>query len=48
MNDLVSSNYGLVFLTPLSIIFRLYHGTQVLLLQETGVPEEKQRPSASH
>jgi hypothetical protein len=52
MHFLTDSNgYGLWCLTPLSTIFRLYrgrHGTSVLLVEETGVPEENHRPAASH
>jgi len=32
---------------PLSTIFQLHHGDQVLLVEETGVPQENHRPAAS-
>jgi hypothetical protein len=33
--------FGLWCLTPLSIIFQLYHGYQFLVVEEAGVPGEK-------
>ena len=35
-------------LTPILTIFPLYRGSQVLLMEETGVPGENQQPAASH
>jgi hypothetical protein len=39
---------GMWYLTPLSIIFQLYRGGQLLLVEEIGVPGEKHRPVANH
>jgi len=33
---------------PLSTIFQLYRGDDFLLVEETGVPRENNRPAASH
>jgi hypothetical protein len=33
---------------PLSTIFQLYRGQTVLLVEETGLPEENRWPAASH
>ena len=35
-------------LTPLSTIVQLYHWRSVLLVEETGVPGENNRPATSH
>jgi hypothetical protein len=35
-------------LTPLSAVFRLYHGDQFLEVEEAGVPGENNRPWASN
>ena len=42
--------YGLALgcLTPLSTIFQLYRGGQILLVEETKVPGENHRPVTSH
>jgi hypothetical protein len=40
--------FGLWCLMPLSPIFQLYRGSQVLLVEKTGVPVENHRPVASH
>ena len=34
----------LLCLTPLSAIFQLYHGDQILVLEEAGLPGENHRP----
>jgi hypothetical protein len=39
---------GLWWLTPFSIIFHLYRGSQVLLVDESGEPGENHLPAASH
>ena len=31
-------------LAPLSAIFQLYHGDQLLVVEEAGVPRENHRP----
>ena len=35
-------------LTPLSIIFQLYPGSQFLLVEDTGVPRDNHRSARSH
>jgi hypothetical protein len=40
--------FGLWCLTPLSTIFPVISCRSVLLVEETGVPGENHRPSASH
>ena len=39
---------GLWCLMPLSTIFQLDHGGQVLLVEETGVPGENHQQTLSH
>jgi hypothetical protein len=39
---------GLWYSMPLSTIFQLYSGSQFFLVEETGVPAENHRPTASH
>jgi len=35
-------------LTPLTVIFQLYHGDHFLVVKEAGVPGENHRPWASN
>jgi hypothetical protein len=40
--------FDLLCLTPLSAIFQLYHGDQLVVVEEAGVLGENHRPSASN